>query len=72
MTLKKKLEDRGVQIEKIVGYDLSTEMISLAQQQNHHFANVKFIEKNVETEFCDVNEYDFVICLFGLQWMNNI
>lgn len=56
----------------MVGYDLSTEMIALAQQQNQHFANVKFFSKNVETEFCDVNEYDFVVCLFGLQWMNNI
>lgn len=34
MILKKTLEDKGVEIEKIVGYDLSPEMISQAQKQN--------------------------------------
>jgi SAM-dependent methyltransferase len=47
-------------------------MINYDDEKNTFFPQVDFKRKNVETEFEDVAEYDVVVCLFGLHWMNDL
>jgi ubiquinone/menaquinone biosynthesis C-methylase UbiE len=61
-----------VEIAKLVGYDVSGDMITFAQGKNTFFPQVDFLKKNAESEFEDVAEYDVVVCLFGLHWMNDL
>jgi SAM-dependent methyltransferase len=72
ITLREKLTKNGVEIAKIVGYDISKDMIQLAQERNTYWPEVDFERKNIETDFCSVEEFDVAICLFGLQWMNEL
>jgi 2-polyprenyl-3-methyl-5-hydroxy-6-metoxy-1,4-benzoquinol methylase len=61
-----------VEIEKIVGYDVSEDMINFGQGRNEHYPQVDFKKKNIETEYDDIAQYDVAYCLFGLHWMSNI
>lgn len=61
----------GVQIKKVVGYDISGDLIKKAIQDNPYPEYIKFEVKNLDLELSDVNEYDFAIDIFGLIWMNN-
>ena len=47
-------------------------MIKIAKHNNTFEPKVQFIKKNVESEFNDVEKFDFAICLFGLHWMNDL
>jgi trans-aconitate methyltransferase len=48
------LANNGVEVSKIVGYDVSGDMIHFAQV-NNTFPNVEFRRANVESEFKDEN-----------------
>ena len=72
LDLRDKLISNGVEISKLIGYDVSADMIRTAQSKNEHFPQVQFHRKNAESEFDDVDEYDVVFCLFGLHWMNDL
>ncbi|MGE3919768.1 MAG: class I SAM-dependent methyltransferase [Gammaproteobacteria bacterium] len=67
-----KLQEAGIQVEKIVGYDISTEQIKVATEK-HSSAEprLEFKLQNIAT-MTDQAEYDVVICLFGLHWLPNI
>lgn len=56
----------------MIGYDISGELIDIAQQSNKFEPKVQFYKRNVESEFNDLERFDFAICLFGLHWMNNL
>lgn len=56
----------------MIGYDISGELITIAQQNNPFVPKVEFYKRNIEKEFNDVERFDFAICLFGLHWMNNL
>jgi SAM-dependent methyltransferase len=61
-----------VEITKLIGYDVSEDMINFDKEKNSFYPQVQFQKKNVENEFTDVAEYDVVVCLFGLHWMNDL
>jgi ubiquinone/menaquinone biosynthesis C-methylase UbiE len=70
--LFKQLEANKVEIEKIVGYDISEETLGVAKKKNSGSPKLQFIKKNLETEFLEVEQYDAVIVLFGLHCMGNL
>lgn len=72
LNLFKLLEEKGVAIEKVIGYDVSPEMIAIAQKTSVAESKFHFSLKNVETELKDVEEFDVVTSFFGLHWMNDI
>lgn len=72
LTLRDRLIKNGVEIEKIVGYDVSEDMISFDQGKNQYYPQVDFRKKNIEAELDDVAQYDVAYCLFGLHWMNDL
>ncbi len=47
-------------------------MIKSAQNKNEHFPQLQFHRKNIDTQFDDVDQYDVAICLFSLQWLNEL
>ena len=57
----------GVKVERIVGYDVSEDMIRSANLNNTFKPQVHFEKKNTETEYKNVEEFDMAICLFALQ-----
>lgn len=54
----------------MVGFDLSDSLITLARSK-FLAPNLKFEQKNLE-EFDEVEEYDAIIVVFGLHWMNDL
>ncbi len=72
LSLRERLIKNGVEIFKIIGYDISEDMITFAQANSTLFSEVEFYKKNVETQFDDVAQFDVVVCLFGLHWMNDL
>ncbi|MDR3502515.1 MAG: class I SAM-dependent methyltransferase [Legionella sp.] len=64
------LESAGIQLEKIVGYDISQEQIEVAKQYEDG-VNRFFKEQDVAA-MSDINEYDVIISLFGLHWLADI
>lgn len=54
LTIRELLANNGVEVSKIVGYDVSGDMIHFAQV-NNTFPNVEFRRANVESEFKDEN-----------------
>jgi|JI6StandDraft_1071083.scaffolds.fasta_scaffold1173893_1 2-polyprenyl-3-methyl-5-hydroxy-6-metoxy-1,4-benzoquinol methylase len=55
----------------MVGYDISEEMIEVAEK-NKISKEMRFGQKNLEKDFDEVEQYDVVIVLFGLHWMNDL
>lgn len=66
------LLERDVDIEKVIGYDISEDMIKSAQEEYKELSpKLNFKQQDVEN-LTDKAEYDVVISLFGFHWMNNI
>lgn len=65
------LNKDGVNIEKITGYDISSTQIEQAQINYANNSKINFAVQNIE-EIQEKSEYDVVISLFGLHWMENI
>lgn len=72
MSLREKLINNSVEIARIVGYDISDDMINFAKSQSSLYPEVEFRKKNIEKDFNDVAQFDLVLCLFGLHWMNEL
>lgn len=67
-----KLEAAGVQVEKIVGNDISTDQIDVATKKHSNVnSKLKFEVQDVSL-ITDQSEYDVVISLFGLHWIADI
>lgn len=65
------LESKGVSIAAITGYDISSALIKVAQNNYSDNKKMKFCVQDVE-KLEDENEYDLVVSFFGLQWIENI
>ena len=61
--LREILANCGVKVERIVGYDVSEDMIRSANLNNTIKPQVHFERKNIETEYKNVEEFDVAICL---------
>lgn len=68
--LLRQLDERKVNIKKIVGYDNSPQQIEKANIYAKKDKRLSFAVRDAE-KIEDENEYDIVISLFGLHWMNN-
>ncbi len=66
-----KLIGAGVQIGKIIGYDISGPQITLAKQYEREDGRLQFRVQDIKS-MTDRAEYDFVISLFGLHWIEDI
>ena len=66
-----KLDDKGVNVEKIIGYDISESQIETATKNHGHEDRISFFVRNAEY-IEEKNEYDVVVSLFGLHWMESI
>lgn len=66
-----KLNEKGIDVAKVVGYDISTAQIELAKSNYDTEPKLEFYVQNAET-ISDENKYDIVISLFGLHWMEDI
>lgn len=66
-----KLNDKGINVEKIVGYDISESQIETAIKNHGHEDKISFFVKDAEC-IEEENEYDVVVSLFGLHWMESI
>jgi ubiquinone/menaquinone biosynthesis C-methylase UbiE len=65
------LQKAGVLVEKMVGYDISQELIQTAKHYEKNNSALQFIVQDVNT-MNPVGEYDVVISLFGLHWIADI
>ncbi len=59
----------GISIEKMVGYDISSELIDIAKKYENE--NLKFQIQDLK-KMDDQEEYDIVLSLFGLHWIDDI
>lgn len=69
--LYQSLVAKNVEIDKMIGYDISAVMISQAKDEYKEYQKLEFKEKNVEL-LDDKNKYDIAISLFGLHWMDDV
>jgi ubiquinone/menaquinone biosynthesis C-methylase UbiE len=69
--LLKQLEVNSIVVERMVGYDSSLQQIEKANKFAEKDSRLSFLVKNVE-EMTDESEFDIIISLFGLHWMNDI
>jgi len=61
----------GIQVEKIVGLDISEAQISKAKSDYGDIDKLEFAVQDIETISYD-HEFDIVISLFGLHWTKNL
>lgn len=66
-----KLTKSGIKVEKIAGYDISEAQIAVANKKYGKIPGLDFKVQDVTT-MSDCAEYDVVISLFGLHWVENI
>ena|GEM_PF-3477629 len=69
--LLEKLESAGIQVSEIVGYDIADAQIKVANKNHGDREELTFKVQDVQT-MTDSEEYDAVISLFGLHWMDDI
>lgn len=65
------LEAAGISVEKIVGYDISEQQIAVANEQYSSDPKLQFTSRDV-LAIDEQAEYDVVISLFGLHWIDTI
>lgn len=68
--LLKALESKEVQVNEIVGYDISPEQVEIANSR-YGDKKLKFKVQDIE-KMKDEDSYHVVISLFGLHWINNV
>lgn len=65
------LTREGVQISRVVGYDISAEQIEVAKTHARRDARLHFGVQDAG-KITDQNQFDVVISLFGLHWIGDI
>lgn len=65
------LNESGVNVAQINGYDISPAQIEQARNNYSNESKLVFSVQNIE-EMKDKSEYDVAVSLFGLHWIENI
>ncbi len=69
--LQQCLKTKGINVKKIVGYDISSDQILQAQEQYKEEETLEFRVQNIE-DMQDDKQYDLVVSFFTLQWMESL
>lgn len=65
------LNENGVNIEHITGYDISAAQIQQAQLNYANNSKINFAVQNIE-QIQEKSKYDVIVSFFGLHWMEDI
>lgn len=69
--LLQRLKAAGIKVKKMVGYDISTDLIEMAKGYEDSNPGLEFKVQDL-SEMDDHGEYDVVLSLFGLHWIEDI
>lgn len=69
--LLQQLREAGIKVEKMLGYDISMDLIHIAKEYENTLPGLEFKAQDLST-MDDWEEYDVVLSLFGLHWIEDI